>query len=378
MSVKKVLTSILVVLTFTASLTLVASDDSDADQPITKELSIAKGETKVAYFAFNLTAFEFFDVGDGYSIQFGKDSTTKTVSCSVPELSLDHQLTAWPVDTSKTTLNVSSLHLELAKFDDYGMFSIAVTNNGDEPTNYFNVKIFVRSYGFTQTIEYRFNITVPTVTEYSIEFDSPVLDLEGLFTSNGTLKRDGETVTDLSNYRFYALGLFNGVTIHNDLKVVGRADVTLSPWKNLTPMDLTIAITDVSAKTTSIVEATITYSMDPTLYDLNYQITSGNDVLISNTLPNSDITLLSGTPLLLRVSDGTEASILYMSDAGMTQSTLYSTATHAPEQSLNTTGNGTYQVHFSRYASNETKTVTITVIGSLTPINSIRVTCGAP
>ena len=271
---------------------------------------------------------------------------------------------------------MTTMNLKLGKFDNNGMFTVTITYLGDDLTDHFNVKIKVWSYGYVQEISYLFNLHITAPHTYSIAFDSPQLSEDGLFEAHGTLTADGVEVDDLSKYRFYAVGLHSGVMIHNDLTITGRADITQQPWSNLTPMNLTIAVSDVSDNTTQITTASVSYTISRSALSISYGITSGNDTLISPDLPTSELVLMSGTPLTVHVEEGTEASLVYTSSSGMTQKKIYSTEEDSAEQILNTSGNGTYLVHFSRYGCEQTKTVSITLIGSLKPINSIRVTCG--
>ena len=378
MSVKKVTCSILVIAVMLCASSLSCTNTSEAanNAPVTNDIYMLKGETRVAYFSFNLTAFDFKNLGDGYEISFGKDSNTKTVSCTIPNAGGDGTLSPWPTDTSKTSMSLSTMNLVLNKYDNNGMFAIATTYIGEELSDHFNVKVKVKSYGYVQEISYLFNIHITAPHIYSITFDSPQLSEDGLFEAHGTLTADGVEVDDLSKYRFYAVGLHSGVMIHNDLTITGRADITQQPWSNLTPMHLTLAVSDVSDNTTQITTASVSYTISRSALSISYGITSGNDTLISPDLPTSELVLMSGTPLTVHVEDGTEASLVYTSSSGMTQKKIYSTEEDSAEQILNTSGNGTYLVHFSRYGCEQTKTVSITLIGSLKPINSIRVTCG--
>ncbi len=378
MSVKKVVCSIMVIALMFCATSVCCTNTSEAanNAPVTNDIYMLKGETRIAYFSFNLTAFEFKMPGDGYEITFGKDSNLRTVSCTIPANAEDHSLSPWPTDNTKTTMNLAAMSLKLGKYDNNGMFSVAATYNGEELTDHFNVKVKVWSYGYVQEISYLFNIHITAPHTYSIAFDSPQLSEDGLFEAHGTLTADGVEVDDLSKYRFYAVGLHSGVMIHNNLTITGRADITQQPWSNLTPMNLTIAVSDVSDNTTQITTASVSYTISRSALSISYGITSGNDTLISPDLPTSELVLMSGTPLTVHVDEGTEASLVYTSSSGMTQKKIYSTEEDSAEQILNTSGNGTYIVHFSRYGCEQTKTVSITLIGSLKPINSIRVTCG--
>ena len=80
MSLKKVTCSILVIAVMIGASALSFTNTTEAanNTPVTKDIYMLKGETRVAYFSFNLTAFEFNDLGDGYCIFFGKDSDLKT------------------------------------------------------------------------------------------------------------------------------------------------------------------------------------------------------------------------------------------------------------------------------------------------------------
>ena len=375
---KKLICTILIMSLFICACPIVNTNTSEAvnDSPVTEDIYMIKGETRIAYFSFNLTAFEFKYTGDGYCIIFGKNQETTMISSSILESSLDGSLSAWPTNSSETTLSLSTMTLALSKYDDNGMFSIAVTYTGNEMNDSFSVKVRVKSYGYTQEISYLFNIHITPPHTYSITFDTPQLDEGGLFAAHGTLTADGNEIEDLSKYRFYAVGLYDGVTIHNDLTVTGRADTSKKPWSDQTPMNLTIAVSDTTDQTTQIATASISYTISRSVLDISYSITSGNDILIAPEKVESELILMSGTPLTVHVEEGTEASVVYTSSAGMTQKKIYSSEEESAEQILNTSGNGTYLVHFSRYGCEQTKTVSITLIGSLKPINSIRVTCG--
>lgn len=181
----------------------------------------------------------------------------------------------------------------------------------------------------------------------------------------------------MSKYRFYAVGLKPGISIHNDLTVTGRADLSSSVWSGSSTMPVKVAVTDLEHKTTVVVDAAIDYTISSSVSTLDFRFTSGDDELLNGSSSNTEISLLSGTALSLTVSSGTEASIVYTdTETGMTQKTIYSTASVPTTQVLNTSGNGTYQVIFTKTGSGEEKVVFVNIVGSLTPLNSIRVTCG--
>ena len=374
---KKLICTILIMSLFICACPIVNTNTSEAvnDSPVTEDIYMIKGETRIAYFSFNLTAFEFKYQGDGFSLVFGKDNETKTVFCTLPNSSAT-ELSPWPSGLDDRTIVIDKMTLVLDKYDNCGMFTIAVTYNGDALSDYFNVTARVKSYGFTQSVSYLFNIHLTAPHTYAITFDTPQLDEGGLFAAHGTLTADGNEIEDLSKYRFYAVGLYDGVTIHNDLTVTGRADTSKKPWSDQTPMNLTIAVSDTTDQTTQITTASISYTISRSVLNISYSITSGNDTLVAPEISDNELILMSGTPLTVHVEEGTEASVVYTSSAGMTQKKIYSSEEESAEQILNTSGNGTYLVHFSRYGCEQTKTVSITLIGSLKPINSIRVTCG--
>ena len=274
MSVKKVTCSILVIAVMLCASSLSCTNTSEAanNAPVTNDIYMLKGETRVAYFSFNLTAFEFKIPGDGFEISFGKDSNLKTVSCTIPNSVGDYTPSPWPTDSTKTSINLTTMNLKLGKYDNNGMFTVTVTYMGDDLTDHFNVKVKVWSYGYVQEISYLFNIHITAPHTYSIAFDSPQLSEDGLFEAHGTLTSDGVDVDDLSKYRFYAVGLHSGVMIHNDLTITGRADITQQPWSNLTPMHLTIAVSDVSDNTTQITTASVSYTISRSALSISYNL----------------------------------------------------------------------------------------------------------
>lgn len=345
--------------------------NGSSEHPYIQQVSIPSGGSKTVYVSLNLTAFKFTTIGDGYYIQFGHDLLMKSIRCSV--VSGSNTLTGWPEDD---TQNVEGLTIKLTKVDETGVFGFTIKLLDSSKTTFFNAIFSITSQGVTQSIYYKFNIIEEAPTSYSLTFTKPTIGVDGLFSSQGTLLVGGNTV-DMSKYRFYAVGLKPGISIHNNLTVTGRADLSSSVWSGSSTMPVKVAVTDLEHKTTVVVDAAIDYTISSSVSTLDFRFTSGDDELLNGSSSNTEISLLSGTALSLTVSSGTEASIVYTdTETGMTQKTIYSTASVPTTQVLNTSGNGTYQVIFTKTGSGEEKVVFVNIVGSLTPLNSIRVTCG--
>ncbi len=344
------------------------------DNPYLKSVSIPVGGTKVVYISLNLTAFEFVKKDDGYRIEYVLD--TGGSGNIDARLSADNgSLPSWP-ETNKT-LASDYFSVKPIKADDNGTFGFIISLKKSCTTGCFvNVLFNITSLSVTQLMYYKINVIEEASTSYSLTFDDVALDSDGLFSTRGTLKVGGESVSDLSNYSFYAVGLYPGIAIHNDLTITGRADVTTEKWSGGSPMSFKVVICDKSSNSSVVVDTSVKYTISPTLSSLTYSITSGDETKLDNNSSETTLSVLSGTPLVLNVTNGTEASVVYTDEASkVSTKMLYSTTSAPGQQTLNTSGNGTYQIVLSKTGSTEQEVVTINVIGSMTALNSIRVTC---
>lgn len=348
------------------------SGNGTSESPYTKTVSIPSGGTKVVYISLNLTAFDFVKKGDGYYIEYGIGHIKSQVDGRLTENG--GQLPAWSNDSAVTS---ETLSVKPIKVDDTGTFGLVlILNSSCTGDCSVDLSFNVISYSVSQTIYYKFNIIEEATTTYSLSFSDVVIDSDGLFSTKGTLKVGGNSV-DLSNYRFYAVGLYPGIAIHNDLSITGRADMDDEKWNGGNSMSFKVAITDVSSKSTVVVDSVIKYSISASVSSLSFTITSGDSKMLDNNSGVNEISVRSGTPLILNVQSGTEATVVYADEQSQVSTkTIYSTASVSGKQILNTSGNGTYSIVLSKSGTADTRTITINVVGSLTAINSIRVTCG--
>ncbi len=341
------------------------------DNPYLKSVSIPVGGTKVVYISLNLTAFEFVKKDDGYRIQYGLNPGNGYIDMRLSED--NGSLPSWP--STDETLTSDNLSVKPIKADDNGTFGFVISLKKSCTGCSVELCFNITSLSVTQLMYYKINVIEEASTSYSLTFDDVAIDSDGLFSTQGTLKVGGESV-DLSNYSFYAVGLYPGIAIHNDLTITGRADVTTEKWSGGSPMSFKVVICDKSSNSSVVVDTSVKYTISPTVSSLTYSITSGDETKLDNNSSETTLSVLSGTPLVLNVTNGTEASVVYIDEASkVSTKMLYSTTSAPGQQTLNTSGNGTYQIVLSKTGSTEQEVVTINVIGSMTALNSIRVTC---
>ena len=343
------------------------------DSPYLKSVSIPAGGTKVVYISLNLTAFEFVKADDGIYIKYGAEGTWSTVNQSVSDES-NPTLSDW---TDNHSYSKGKLQVRSLKVDDTGMYGFEIKLTESSITSEsFDVEFKIRSYKVDQYLYYRINVIEETTTSYSLSFSDVTLDSDGLFSSKGILTVGEKSVSDLSNYRFYAVGLYPGVAIHNDLTITGRADISTAEWSSGSPMSFKVVISDKSGNSSVVVDTSVKYTISSTISSLTYSITSGDETKLDNNSTETTVSVLSGTALVLNVTNGTEASVVYTDESSkVSTKMLYSTTATPGQQTLNTSGNGTYQIILSKTGTTEQKIVTVNVIGSMTALNSIRVTC---
>ncbi len=356
-----------------------SSEGTDTEQkgtsehPYLKSVSIPAGGTKVVYISLNLTAFEFVKADDGIYIKYGAEGTWSTVNQSVSDES-NPTLSDW---TDNHSYSKGKLQVRSLKVDDTGMYGFEIKLTESSITSEsFDVEFKIRSYKVDQYLYYRINVIEETTTSYSLSFSDVTLDSDGLFSSKGILTVGEKSVSDLSNYRFYAVGLYPGVAIHNDLTITGRADISTAEWSSGSPMSFKVVISDKSGNSSVVVDTSVKYTISSTISSLTYSITSGDETKLDNNSTETTVSVLSGTALVLNVTNGTEASVVYTDESSkVSTKMLYSTTAAPGQQTLNTSGNGTYQIILSKTGTTEQKIVTVNVIGSMTALNSIRVTC---
>lgn len=348
--------------------------DGTEAHPYVQNVSIPVGGTKVVYITLNLTAFEFVKKGDGYHISYGVGSETKKV-----EAKLDVDNGSIPDWSESNTITRADISVKPIKVDEYGTFGFSLTLNSSSAAAACSVDLCfsIISLSVVQSIYYKINVTEESSTSYEVTFPDVTLNSDGLIDVQGTLKVGNVLQDDLSNYSFYAVGLYPGVAIHNDLTITGRADTTTSAWSSGSPMEFKVVISDKNSKSTVTVDSSVKYTITPTDSTLNFSIVSGTDTKLDNNSTETSVSILSGTELVLNVTGGTEASVVFTdSSSKVSTRMLYSTATTAGQETLDTDGNGSYQIVLTKAGSTEQKTVTVNIIPSMVAMNSIRVTCG--
>ena len=378
---RKIISTIMVLALLIAGVVVVtnSSEGTDTvqngtkDSPYLKSVSMPVGGTKVVYISLNLTAFEFVKKDDGYHIDYSLNPGGNGYIDM--RLSADNgSLPSWP-ETDKT-LASNDFSVKPIKADDKGTFGFVISLKKSCTGSYVTVCFNITSMSVTQLMYYKINVIEEASTSYSLTFSDVALDSDGIFSSKGELKVGGESVSDLSNYSFYAVGLYPGVAIHNDLTITGRADISTAEWSSGSPMSFKVVISDKSGNSSVVVDTSVKYTISSTISSLTYSITSGDETKLDNNSTETTVSVLSGTALVLNVTNGTEASVVYTDESSkVSTKMLYSTTSAPGQQTLNTSGNGTYQIILSKTGTTEQKIVTVNVIGSMTALNSIRVTC---
>ncbi len=347
--------------------------DGSSTHPYLKTVSIPTGQTKTVYISVNLAAFEFVQIGDGYYIDYGVGYSKNQINGRLTED--NGKIPTWP--TSKTTLDTEHLTIKPIQVDLNGNFGFAITLNSSSNSEcVVDVCLNLISMSVFQCINYKIKVVEQAAESYELTFPNVTINSDYLFSTQGTLKVGGSKVTDLSKYSFYAVGLYSGIIIHNDLSIKGLADLSDSQWASGKPITFKVAITDTESKSTVVVDAVINYTISPSVSSLNFTVNSGSDKVLDGLSTETKISVLSGTALTLEVMDGTEASVVYTGENSSLKTAQITSTTSTPgKQALSTLGNGTYEIFLSKSGISDEKVITINVLGSLTALNSIRVSC---
>ncbi len=348
------------------------TQDGSPERPFLKSVSIPKGGAKVAYVSLNPTAFEFFQTDDGISIGYGIPNQMRYVNQKITEESKP-ALQEWVSDSFHP---IGNMNVRVLKVDDTGIYGFEIKLTGTlSSAVYFDAYFTICSHGVSQTTHYKFNVIEDSTTTYSLTFSDVTIDSDGLFSSQGTLLVDGKSA-DLSNYALYATGLYPGITIHNDQSITDRAEIGSSKRADGTQIDFKVTVYDISNKSLVTVDSTIKYSIRPPVPTLNFNLSSESDILLTDSSIKTEISVLSGTDLILNVGSGTEATVIYTDETSQVSTrTIHSTASTPGKLTLDTSGNGSYMILLSKSESTALKIVTVDVVGSLTALNSIYVTC---
>ncbi len=380
MNMKRILTIVVAVLTMTTVLTFSDYAEGDdnldgktKDTAITRNITLHLNETKLMYFNSNLCNFEFVNDGDGYIY---------TIVQTAEEGKIQHILQksngtfkdTWPSNGIKE-VEAEGVNIIIAKNGQDGCLSLAVTLKSDTGA-YFYLRYTVISYGITQTFFYKVNIAYESVEEYTFQFSSVNMDYEGLFSASGKMLASNEE--DVSaRFKFYAIGLYSGVSIHNDLTVTGVVDDSDTRWLNTTTMPFTIIATNLNDQKVYVGSASINFTYDRT-YETNIDFTlkEGAKTLLTEASTNMSVNVMENADLTLTVESGTSAWVVFKGDSGVQKEYLWSPANGSSASPIITNGAGRYDVTLKQLDGSEA-TFSVNVIATFVPVNKIYVTCSS-
>jgi len=243
----------------------------------------------------------------------------------------------------------------------------------DCSNNSFFVKYWVRSYGIEQTVYYRYNITYTIPLPHVITFEPVVIRSDGVFSTQGTMTYDDEPC-DLSKFKFYATGLYRGLTLKDGLILGGYVDSTDTRWANNSSMNLQILITDTTTGKVSLESVTVNYSFRQAPETVIFSLKEDGVTKLSNNSDGRSLAVLAGADLKLTLDEGTNATVFFQGDNGLEKRFMLSSMIDQSEQALPTDGAGRYLISM-RQLDGTTDQVTVSVISALIPMNKIILTC---
>ena len=202
------------------------------------------------------------------------------------------------------------------------------------------------------------------------------MDYEGNFNSQGAMY-SGDTLVDKNNFRFFAIGLYSGVSIHNDLTVTGVVDDTDTRWLTTTMIPFTIVATNVATHEVFVSSASIKFTYDRTFETpIEFTLKEGGKELITENSANKSVTVLENADLTLSLEHGTSAEVVFSDNSGVVKKYLWTPANDSVNSPIATNGAGKYDVTL-RQLDGSTDMFSINVIATLVPVNKIYVTCSS-
>ena len=349
-----------------------AKDGSSMANAIIVNVELMYQETQVRVINTNMNLFEFVNAGDGYSITIIQDPITSGVEHVLTSTENGLQFNdTWPENNDKN-IDLNRMNVRLIKRDDFSNIALLLTLT-DYSNNSFFIKFWVKSYGIEQVMYYRYNITYTIPLPHVITFEPAVIRSDGVFSSQGTMTYDDEPC-DLSKFKFYATGLYRGLTLKDGLILGGCVDSTDARWASNTSMNLQILCTDTTTGKVSLETVTVNYSFREAPETVIFTLKEDGVTKLSNNTEGRSVAVLAGTDLKLTLDEGTNATVFYQGDNGLERRFMLSSTLDQPEQTLPTDGAGKYVINM-RQLDGTTDQISITVISTLVPINKIILSC---
>ena len=349
-----------------------AKDGSSLASAIPVNVELLYQETQVRVINTNMNLFDFVYEGDGYSITIIQDPISVSVEHILTNTENGLQINdTWPQNNDKS-IDLNRLNVRLIKRDDFSNISLLLTLTDCANVSFF-VKYWVKSYGIEQTIFYRYNISYTLPQPHVITFEPVVIRSDGVFSTQGTMTYDDEPC-DLSKFKFYATGLYRGLTLKDGLILGGYVDSTDTRWANNSSMNLQILITDTTTGKVSLESVTVNYSFRQAPETVIFSLKEDGVTKLSNNSDGRSLAVLAGADLKLTLDEGTNATVFFQGDNGLEKRFMLSSMIDQSEQALPTDGAGRYLISM-RQLDGTTDQVTVSVISALIPMNKIILTC---
>ena len=349
-----------------------AKDGRSMANAITTDVQIEYNETDMRLINTNFDLFDFVYEGDGYSITIIQDSINSSVSHILTNDGESLQFVDGWSQKNDFVVELRGLIITLIKWDTTCNISL-LTHLVDYSNNTFFVKYWVKSYGIEQEYYYRYNVSYMLPLPHEITFEPVAIRSDGVFSTQGTMTYDDEPC-DLSKFKFYATGLYRGLTLKDGLILGGYVDTTDPRWAANSSMDLQILVTDTLTGKVSLETVKVNYSFVQGPETVVFSIKEDGVTKLSNNSEGRSIAVLAGSDLKLTLDEGTNATVFFQGENGLEKRFMLSSMIDQPEQALPTDGAGRYVINMRQLDGN-TDQVTVSVISTLIPMNKIILTC---
>ncbi len=381
MIMKRIFAIVIVVLTITSLLTFSeTSEGTDNLDGRTKETAIYKNinldvnETKILYFNSNIKGYEFKQVGDGYSYSIEQATEIEKLEYTLTDLVGLNFTNTWPSSGGKL-VSLDNAQIEMYRNGDNAGLSLAVTLTNTTSVDFY-LKFSVTSFGITQNFYYKIHVTYDPPEQYTFKFLKATANIEGNFFTQGYIFRDTDAL-DYKQFRYFAVGLYSGISIHSDLSVSGVIDESDTRWLTTTSIPFTIVATNVDTHEVFVSSATIPFTYDRGFeMDIEFTVKEGGKKLITEQSTDKSVTVLENADLTLTVNHGTSAEILYSNADGVQKKYLWTPSDNERSSLIATNGAGKYDV-ILRQLDGSTDMFSVNVIATLVPVNKIYVTCSS-
>ncbi len=379
MIMKRLFAIVIAVLAITSLLTfsdnVEGTDNLDGktkETAIVRTVSLDVNQTKMLHFNSNISNYEWYLAGDGYSYTIEQTKVVGKVEHTLKTNASSTFTDTWP-SSGKATFSTSNADVTFIREGDFNCFSLAVSLKCDLSSDFY-LKLSVTSYGITQSVYYHIYVTYNPVDVYTFNFMDVEMDHQGNFFSQGTMSLKGSAV-DKTKFRFFAIGLYSGVSIHGDLMVFGVADDNDSRWRNSSSMPFTVVATNIQTNEVFVCPASINFTYDYVVdCNIEFKLMKGGQTILTEASSEDEVSVLENSDLTLSISNGTSAEVLYSDDNGTLRKYLWTPTTGSSSSPIATNGAGRYDILLTQI-DGSTDAFTINVIATFVPVNKIYVTC---